>query len=199
MMESFLTKFYQGERFIPEEILLPVDVDDRVVREEYLADKRGRKVAILYPQRGDKRKLVEMATENAVQSFRERYDQEQRKERVLLELQERLRLRHVPRRIECFDISNIPGTNAVGWMVRCLYGAPDKSGDQRYRSRTGDASLGGDESARMHEVLQRRLGKGRDGNDLLDLIVVDGGEGQPGSAMAALHQLGIQQVDVIGL
>ena len=199
VMEAFLTQYYQGERFIPEEILVPADVDDRVVREEYLEDKRGRKVAILCPQRGDKRKLVEMATENAVQSFRERYDQEQRKERVLLELQERLRLRHVPRRIECFDISNIHGTNAVGSMVRFLDGAPDKKSYRRYRIRTVDSTLGGDDFAMMHEVLQRRLGKGRDGNDLPDLIVVDGGKGQLGIAVAAMHQLGIEQVDVIGL
>jgi excinuclease ABC subunit C len=199
VLESFLTQFYQGERFIPEEILLPVEIEDRTVREEVLAGRRGAKVAILCPQRGDKRQLVDMAMENARQSFRERHDQTQRNERMLTELQHRLRLKNPPRRVECFDISNIHGTNAVGSMVSFFEGHPDKKRYRRYQIRTVDTRLGGDDFAMMFEVLKRRFTRGLEDNDLPDLIVVDGGKGQLGMAVAAMHQLGIRDVDVIGL
>src|SRR5574342_1103801 len=90
ILESLLTEFYQGERFVPDEILVPVEIEDREAREEYLAERRGKKVSILCPQRGDKRQLVEMAAQNARQSYAERHDQEKERERMLLELQERL-------------------------------------------------------------------------------------------------------------
>ncbi len=199
IVESFLTQFYQGERFIPEEILLPVDIGDCEVREEYLAEKKGRKVEILCPQRGDKRQLVEMAMQNAAQTFRERHNKEQQQQRALWELQQRLRLRNAPHRIECFDISNIQGTNAVGSMVRFFDAAPDKKRYRRYRIRTVDTPVGGDDFAMMHEVLKRRLGRGIAETDLPDLVVVDGGKGQLGMALAAMHELGLDTVDVIGL
>jgi excinuclease ABC subunit C len=199
VMESFLTQFYQGERFIPEEVVLPVEVEDREVREEYLSEKRGRKVTLLCPRRGDKRQLVEMALQNAVQSFRERHDQTRQREGLLVELQQRLRLRRLPRRIECFDISNIHGTNAVGSMVSFCDGQPDRKRYRRYRIRAAATNSGGDDFAMMHEVLKRRLSRGLEENDLPDLVVVDGGKGQLGMAMAAMHQLGVNQIDVIGL
>jgi excinuclease ABC subunit C len=199
VMESFLTQFYQGERFIPEEVVLPVEVEDREVREEYLSEKRGRKVTLLCPQRGDKRQLVEMALQNAVQSFRERHDQTRQREGLLVELQQRLRLRRLPRRIECFDISNIHGTNAVGSMVSFCDGQPDRKRYRRYRIRAAATNSRGDDFAMMHEVLKRRLSRGLEENDLPDLVVVDGGKGQLGMAMAAMHQLGVNQIDVIGL
>ena len=199
VLESFLTQFYQGERFIPEEILLPVEIEDREVREEYLTEKRGAKVALLCPQRGDKRKLVDMAAQNATQSFRERHDQEQQKERMLLELQHRLRLKNLPRRVECFDISNIHGTNAVGSMVSFFNGQPDKKRYRRYRIRSVDTSHGGDDFAMMFEVLKRRFRRGLEESDLPDLVVVDGGKGQLGMALSAMHELGVRDVDVIGL
>jgi excinuclease ABC subunit C len=199
VLESFLTQFYQGERFIPEEILLPVEIEDREVREEYLTEKRGAKVALFCPQRGDKRKLVDMAAQNATQSFRERHDQEQQKERMLLELQQRLRLKNLPRRVECFDISNIHGTNAVGSMVSFFNGQPDKKRYRRYRIRSVDTSHGGDDFAMMFEVLKRRFRRGLEESDLPDLVVVDGGKGQLGMALSAMHELGVRDVDVIGL
>src|SRR5918999_4253393 len=98
IMESLLTQFYQGSRFIPDEILLPVALEDAEAREEYLGERKGKKVSITCPQRGDKRQLVEMAAQNAQQSFFERHDQEKARERMLLELQSQLRLRHYPQR-----------------------------------------------------------------------------------------------------
>ena len=199
VLESLLTQFYQGARFVPDEILLPVRLEDQEVREEYLSDRKGKRIALLVPQRGDKRQLVEMAAQNARQSFSERHDQEKERERMLLELQEKLRLKHYPQRIECFDISNIHGSHAVGSMVTFFNGEPDKKRYRHYRIRTVDASSGGDDFAMMYEVLKRRFNRGIEEGDLPDLVVVDGGKGQLGMALAAMRELKIADVDVAGL
>lgn len=199
LTEALLTQFYQGERFIPEEILLPVEIGDREVREEYLSERKGKKVAILCPQRGDKRHLVEMAVENARQSFAERHDKEKQRERMLLELKEKLRLRQYPQRIECFDISTIHGRQAVGSMVTFINGEPEKNLYRRYRIRTVDPESGGDDFAMMYEVLKRRFGRALREQDFPDLVVVDGGKGQLTMALAALRDLGVTNVDAIAL
>lgn len=199
LFESLLTQFYQGDRFVPDEILLPVELEDREVREEYLSERRGKRVSILSPQRGDKRQLVEMAIQNARQSFFERHDQEKERERMLLELQQRLRLRHYPQRIECFDISTIHGSHAVGSMVTFFNGEPDKNRYRHYRIRTVGADSGGDDFAMMHEVLSRRFNRGVQEGDLPDLVVVDGGKGQLGMALAAMNELGVKGVDAVAL
>ncbi|MBI2988697.1 MAG: excinuclease ABC subunit UvrC [Deltaproteobacteria bacterium] len=199
IMESLLTQFYQGDRFVPDEILVPVEIGDREVREEYLSERKGKNISLLYPQRGDKRHLVEMAAENARQSFFERHDQEKRREKMLLELQERLRLKNYPQRIECFDISNIHGSHAVGSMVTFFNGEADKKRYRHYRVRSVSADSGGDDFAMMYEVLKRRFSRGVHDGDLPDLVVVDGGKGQLGMAVAAMRELGIKDVDVAAL
>src|ERR1051325_8870522 len=142
---SLLTQFYPGQRFIPDEILFPVALEDAGAREEYLAERKGKKVFIVNPQRGDKRQLVEMAAQNARQSFSERHDQDKAREKMLSELQSQLRLKQYPHRIECFDISTIHGAHAVGSMVTFINGEPDKARYRHYRIRTIDASSGGDD------------------------------------------------------
>jgi excinuclease ABC subunit C len=127
IMGSLLTQFYQGQRFMPDEILLPVELEDRDTRAEYLSERKGKNVSIHVPQKGDKRKLVEMAQQNARQSFTERHDQEKAREKMLQELQEHLRLKRYPQRIECFDISMIHGAYAVGSQVTFIGGEPDKA------------------------------------------------------------------------
>ena len=199
LMESLLTQFYQGERFVADEVLLPVEIEDRDVREDYLSERKGKKVALLCPQRGDKRRLVEMAVQNARQSFFERHDQEKQREKMLLGLQEKLSLKHYPQRIECYDISNIHGSHAVGSMVTCFNGEPDKKRYRHYRIRTVSAESGGDDFAMMYEVLKRRFQRGIQEGDLPDLVVVDGGKGQLGMALAALRELGALDVDVVAL
>jgi excinuclease ABC subunit C len=196
---ELLTQFYQGNRFVPDEILLPVPLEDREVREEYLGERKGRKISILTPQRGDKRQLVEMAIDNARQSFSERHDQEKAREKMLLELQSQLRLKQYPQRIECFDISTIHGAHAVGSMVTFINGEPDKNRYRHYRIRTIDPSGGGDDFGMMLEVLKRRFAHGKEHADLPDLVVVDGGKGQLAMALAAMADLGIMGVDVVGL
>ncbi len=199
IIESLLTQFYQGDRFVPDEILLPVEIEDREVREEYLSERRGKKVSLVCPQRGDKRQLVEMAAQNARQSYAERHDQEKEREKMLLELKERLRLSHYPQRIECYDISNIHGSHAVGSLVTFFNGEPDKNRYRHYRIRTVSAEAGGDDFAMMYEVLKRRFSRGVQEGDLPDLVVVDGGKGQLGMALSALRELGVREVDVAAL
>jgi len=199
IVASLLTQFYQGHRFIPDEILLPVSIEDREVREEYLGERKGKRVEILCPQRGDRRHLVQMAQDNAKQSFSERHDQEKAREKMLRELQVQLRLKRYPQRIECFDISMIHGAHAVGSMVTFIDGEPDKNLYRHFRIRTVDASSGGDDFAMMLEMLKRRFVRGKEEADLPDLIVVDGGKGQLAMALTAMAEIGIEGVEAIGL
>jgi excinuclease ABC subunit C len=199
VMGELLTQFYQGNRFIPDEILLPVTLEDRAVREEYLGERKGKRVEILAPQRGDKRQLVDMAVDNARQSFSERHDQEKAREKMLLELQKELRLKHYPQRIECYDISTIHGAHAVGSQVTFINGEPDKTLYRHYRIRGIDASSGGDDFGMMLEVLKRRFARGKDEADLPDLVVVDGGKGQLAMAIAAMADAGVTGLDAVGL
>ncbi|MBM4260997.1 MAG: excinuclease ABC subunit UvrC [Deltaproteobacteria bacterium] len=206
ILGSLLTQFYQGQRFVPDEILLPAELDDAEVREEYLAERKGKKVEILFPQRGDKRQLVEMAAENARQSFADRHDQEKAREKMLLDLQSQLRLKHFPRRIECYDISTIHGAHAVGSRVTFINGEADKNHYRHYRIRTIGAESGGDDFGMMLEVLKRRFDKQDKTNDsdaeesdFPDLVVVDGGKGQLAMAITALAEVGVEGIDTIGL
>jgi len=199
IMAGLLTQFYQGHRFIPDEILLPMTLEDREAREEYLGDRKGKKVNILVPQRGDKRQLVEMAAENARQSFFERHDQEKAREKMLQELQSQLRLKTYPHHIECYDISTIHGAHAVGSMVTFINGEPDKTRYRHYRIRSIDPSSGGDDFGMMLEVLKRRFSRGKEEADLPDLVVVDGGKGQLAMALAAMREVGVSGVDAVGL
>jgi excinuclease ABC subunit C len=196
---SLLTQFYQGQRFVPDEILLPVVLEDREAREEYLGERKGKRVEIVCPQRGDRRHLVQMAEENAKQGFAERHDQEKARETMLRELQSRLRLRRYPRRIECFDISMIHGAHAVGSMVTFIDGEPDKNFYRHFRIKTIDASSGGDDFGMMLEVLKRRFSRGKEDADFPDLIVVDGGKGQLAMALTAMAEIGVDGVDAVGL
>ena len=193
IVASVLTQFYQGHRFIPDEILLPVELEDRDAREEYLSERKDKRVEILCPQRGDKRHLVQMAQENAAQSFAERHDQEKAREKMLRELQQHLRLKRYPQRIECFDISTIHGAHAVGSMVTFINGEPDKNLYRHFRIETIDASSGGDDFGMMLEMLKRRFARGKEEADLPDLIVVDGGKGQLAMALTAMAELGIER------
>lgn len=199
IVASVLTQFYQGPRFVPDEILVPVELEDRDARAEYLSERKGKKIEILCPQRGDKRHLVQMAEDNAKQSFSERHDQERAREKMLRELERSLHLKRYPQRIECFDISTIHGAHAVGSMVTFINGEPDKSFYRHFRIRTIDASSGGDDFGMMLEMLKRRFARGKQDADLPDLIVVDGGRGQLAMALTAMAELGIEGVDAVGL
>jgi excinuclease ABC subunit C len=196
VLSELLTQFYQGDRFVPDEILLPTTIEDAPAREELLGERKSKKVTITRPQRGDKVRLVDMAQENARQSFIERRRGAEQKEKTLDHLHRALSLRNAPKRIECFDISNMQGNLAVGSMVVFDEGEPDKSRYRRFRIKTVE---GADDFAMMYEVLTRRYRRALEEKDLPDLLMVDGGKGQLGVAVEVFRELGITEVDVIGL
>jgi excinuclease ABC subunit C len=196
VLSELLTQFYQGERFIPDELIVPLPLEDVSVREELLSERKGKKVSLLCPQRGDKVRLVEMAHENARHSFTEKRRGEEQKAKTMETLRRTLHLRNAPKRIECFDISNIHGNLAVGSMVVFDEGEPDKNRYRRFRIKTVEGS---DDFAMMYEVLKRRYTRALEEHDLPDLLMVDGGKGQLGVAVAVFQELGITEVDVIGL
>ncbi|MBI3248884.1 MAG: excinuclease ABC subunit UvrC [Deltaproteobacteria bacterium] len=196
VLSEMLTQFYQGDRFLPDEVLLPVLLEDAAAREELLSERKSKSVTVLHPQRGDKVRLVEMAQENARQSFVEKRRGAEQKEKTLDSLRRALALRTAPKRIECFDISNIQGNLAVGSMVVFDEGEPDKNRYRRFRIKTVE---GADDFGMMYEVLIRRYQRALEEHDLPDLLMVDGGKGQLGVAVEVLRELNITEVDLIGL
>ena len=196
LVRALATQFYQGERYIPDEVLVPIELEDQAVRADYLSERKGRRVEILRPQRGDRVRLLEMARENAEQGFRERRDGERQYERISDELRRKLHLRNAPKRIECFDISTFQGGMAVGSMVTFDEGQPDKNGYRRFRIKT---VVGQDDFGMMFEVLRRRFERAKRDGQYPDLLIVDGGKGQLNVALAVLRELEIDQVDAVGL
>jgi excinuclease ABC subunit C len=199
LISSFLNLYYAAGNFIPREIILPVPLEASEIEafEDLLGELRGHKVSIAYPLRGAKRTLLSMATENARSSFEAEHDKQERAQDLLESLQQRLELQNYPERIECFDISNFQGKQIVASMVVFEDGVANKNEYRRYKMREVTTQ---DDFASMHEVLTRRFSKVASGEDAApDLVVIDGGKGQLGQAVAVLHDLGIHDVDVIGL
>jgi excinuclease ABC subunit C len=194
IVSSFLGLFYDLQAAPPMEVLLPFDIADARVKAEWLADKRGKKVDVLVPKRGPRRALIELARKNAAASFVSRRDRSQDSEATLGKLQRRLNLPKLPRTIECFDISHVQGSDPVASMVVFEDGEPAKT---RYRTYRIKRAQGGDDFASMYEVLSRRFRRGREASAdddpwrLPDLLVVDGGKGQLGVALAAARDVGI--------
>ena len=173
-LASIIAQYYQQGAGIPPEIIVAAELDDLRLLEEMLSDMRGGPVSIRLPRRGLRRELGTMAVDNARESFQASKEQEAGTERTLDELRQLLHLPHRPERIECFDISTIMGTAAVGAMSVMQNGAPLKSAYRRYRIKTvGQA----DDYAMLAEVLGRRLDSLKESEPLPDLILVDGGRG----------------------
>ena len=193
ILSSLLKRYYDGVADIPDEIVIPEGVEDGEVMAEWLAEKRGRGVSILVPKRGETLAILGIAGRNAESTFRTERLAADRPEVTLPLIADKLQLRNTPRRIECFDISNIGGKYAVGSMITFAAGVPFKEGYRRFRIRTVP---GADDYAMMYEVLKRRYAKRE---NLPDLIMVDGGKGQLGVALAILKDLAVEGVDVIGL
>jgi len=193
ILSSLLMRYYDGAADIPDEIALPAPLDDSEVMAEWLAEKRGRGVAVGAPKRGEPLALLGIAARNAENVFRTARLAAESPEEALSLIADKLRLRGVPRRIECFDISNIGGRYAVGSMVAFAGGLPRKEGYRRFRIRTVP---GADDYAMLYEVMKRRYQKC---GELPDLIMVDGGKGQLGVALAVLKDLSVEGVDVISL
>ncbi len=193
---SFLSQYYAGEadRQVPSEVLVSLLPADDGALEALLSERAGRKVTVRAPQRGPAEELVALALRNAESALERRLAARESVDAAAAELQERLGLANLPRRIECYDISNLAGTLAVGSRVVFEDGLPLKVGYRRYRLREAAA---GDDLACLREVLARRLAK-RESEPLPDLLVVDGGRGQLAVVSALLADLGLT-LDHIGI
>jgi len=210
ILTSFVKQFYDEAAYVPPEILLPHEIDEALVIQEWLRTRRGNKVVIRVPRRGHKRELVSMAAENASETLAHLRAQwlldEGKQTTALAELQEQLGLESPPNRIECYDISTTQGSATTGAMVVFVKGVPQKSDYRRFQIRT---VTGTDDFASMREMLRRRLrhvtepeqqadavpgGKRSPWEMLPDLLVVDGGKGQLGVALQALDEAGLRDV-----
>ncbi len=190
VLAEFLMQFYGANRFVPKEVVVPIEMEGADLVAGVLSERSGRKVAIVHPKRGGKARLVQLAQRNALESYRMRAGAEADGEAALRDLGRALGLAAPPRSIECFDVSNIQGTSAVASMVRFEDGRPVKSRYKRFRIKGVE---GPDDYAMMYEVLARRLKRsGEEGWELPDLLVVDGGKGQLNVALEALHHVGAE-------
>ncbi len=189
--QSVVKQYYVDAPFIPVEIHVPVDFEDRALLEDWLSDRRGRKVEIRTPQRGGKREMMDLVNRNARLSFLQRFRAATPSPATISkEVEEVLDLEKPPRRIECFDISNLQGSDVVASMVVWEDGRMKKSDYRRFIIR----SLSGlpDDFQSMREVVTRRYKRIQDeGLSMPDLVIIDGGIGQLHAAQSALDELNI--------
>ncbi|MFZ3156233.1 MAG: excinuclease ABC subunit UvrC [Smithella sp.] len=192
VVSSCLIQYYDSDAGIPDEIIIPCRLTDEQVIIEWLTEKKNRKVTLTVPSIGTKNALLDMANDNARNLWEAAHKSRQQKTAALQILQEKLSLSKLPRRMECYDISNISGKHAVGSMVVFQDGEPDKNSYRRYRIKTLSEP---DDYTMMDEVISRRFASRE---NLPDLVVVDGGKGQLNVALLVLKDLKIK-IDVIGL
>lgn len=190
---------------IPQEIVLPFDVPDHDLL-KYSLSHLGHKVALTIPKRGNKQEFVQLAEKNAEKAFEDRQREQGSIYRTLADLKARLRLTNYPRRMECFDISNLGDTGIVASQVTFIEGKPDKSQYRHYKIRSTSTQ---NDFAAMREVLERRLVRARKAArsgssdeakaEIPDLIVVDGGRGQLSMAVQVMKELDITGIDLVSL
>lgn len=194
LLLSVLMRAYD-HRTPPGQILVAADPADRVTLEQILSERRGGRVAVSVPSRGAKRRLLAIATKNAVAHAGAASSGGERKgNKMLGELQELLELPQPPRRIDCFDISHLGGTLTVGAMAVARDGELHPGSYRRYRLR-GDVA--GDDFAALREVLSRRLSRGIDEADLPDLLMLDGGAGQLAIGRSVQEELGVEDLPIM--
>jgi excinuclease ABC subunit C len=207
VLEAGIQQFYEL-RHAPPEIHVPAEPGEQDALETWLSERAGRRVRILVPQRGEKRGLVDLATRNAALAYESRFNHSTTAQYDALEtLQAVLALPALPRRIECFDISTIQGSETVASMVVCEDGRMRRTEYRKFRIRGSGLGIGdsaGDRGpndyAAMHEVVLRRYRKLLEqGGPFPDLIVIDGGKGQLSAAYAALEALGLANLVAVGI
>ena len=218
VMEQFVVQFYTEAATIPQQVMLPQEIEEAKIISQWLRSKRGgEKVEFFVPKEGQPHELVQMATENAtetLQALRAQWQADTHKqEQALAELQQALNLPEPPNRIECYDVSNIQGTAIVGAMVVFTQGVPDK---KLYRKFNIESVVGApDDFASMEEMLTRRFRRWKSSQEaetdpgskpdasfsfLPDLIIIDGGKGQLGRAVEVLKKYDLlDKVPVVGL
>ena len=202
VLAAGLAQFYERSP-APPEVLLPFEVEEAEAIETWLSQAAGRKVRLVVPKRGEKKGLLELASRNAALAYDARFNAETVANYAALEtLGALLALASLPRRIDCFDISTIQGSDTVASMVVCEDGRMRKAEYRKYRVRTMNESDGHflDDFAAMRQVVQRRYRRVlEDGGPFPDLIVIDGGKGQLEAAYEALESLGLANLVAIGL
>jgi excinuclease ABC subunit C len=188
----------RATQFMPREIHVPIDFDDRELLEKALSERKGRRVHIFSPQRGEKRDMIDLVEKNAKLAFEQRFRVlKPDMKRVLEEMQETLELPRFPARIESFDISHIQGAENVAGMVVCENGKMSRGEYRKFKIRSVE---GADDFASMHEAVLRRYRRLRDeARALPDLILIDGGKGQLNAAGEAMREIDLEAVPMIGV
>ncbi len=201
ILETLLQQYYLEADYIPQEIFLSSQIEDTEAVQRWLTEKRGDAVSLIHPTEGEQAKLVRLSQSNAKFLLAELKIQKMKRAdyvpHAVKSLQRDLRLPKLPRRIECFDNSNIQGTDPVASMVVFVDGKPKKS---EYRKFKIKSVTGPDDFASMKEIIERRYSRVLNEKlELPDLIMVDGGKGQLSSAVGVLRKLGLQDQPIIGL
>ncbi|HFG9714493.1 excinuclease ABC subunit UvrC [Clostridioides difficile] len=190
ILSSFVKQFYNEQEYIPKELIIEDEIEDSSILEEWLSSKKGQKVTIRVPQKGEKKSLVEIVRKNAVEYLEKFSDMNKRKYEksigALEELKQILNLEKLPIRIEAYDISNIQGVDSIGSMVVYTNAKKDKKEYRRYKIKT---VIGPNDYDSMAEIVDRRLKHG----NLPDLILLDGGKGQVSAVKKVLE---LNDVDI---
>jgi excinuclease ABC subunit C len=196
-LSEVLAQYYSSD-YVPREIHVPIEFDDRELLEKALSERRGRRVHILAPQRGEKRDMIDLVEKNAKLAFEQRFRVlKPDMKRVLEEMQETLELPRFPARIESFDISHIQGAENVAGMVVSENGKMNRAEYRKFKIKSVE---GGNDFASMHEAVLRRYRRVRDEEKSLpDLIMIDGGKGQLSAAAEAMRELDLEAVPMIGV
>lgn len=189
ILGSFVKQFYMEQEYVPKEIIIEDEIEDSFILSEWLSSKKGQKVTIRVPQKGEKKSLIEMVRKNAIEYLEKFYDMNKRKYEksigALEELKQILNLDNIPKRIESFDISNIQGVDSIGSMVVFTNGKKDKKEYRRYKIKT---VIGPNDYDSMAEIVERRLKYG----DFPDLMLLDGGKGQVSAVKKVLNKYNVE-------
>lgn len=189
ILGSFVKQFYMEQEYVPKEIIIEDEIEDSFILSEWLSSKKGQKVTIRVPQKGEKKSLIEMVRKNAIEYLEKFSDMNKRKYEksigALEELKQILNLDNIPKRIESFDISNIQGVDSIGSMVVFTNGKKDKKEYRRYKIKT---VIGPNDYDSMAEIVERRLKYG----DFPDLMLLDGGKGQVSAVKKVLNKYNVE-------
>ncbi|HVS21358.1 MAG TPA: excinuclease ABC subunit UvrC [Pyrinomonadaceae bacterium] len=196
-LSEVLSQYYSSD-YVPREIHVPTDFEDRALLEKALSERKGRRVHIVSPQRGEKRDMIDLVEKNAKLAFEQRFRVlKPDMKRVLEEMQETLELPRFPARIESFDISHIQGAENVAGMVVSENGKMNRGEYRKFKIKSVE---GANDFASMHEAVLRRYRRVRDEEKSLpDLIMIDGGKGQLSAAAEAMRELDLEAVPMIGV
>ena len=189
ILGSFVKQFYMEQEYVPKEIIIEDEIEDSFILSEWLSSKKGQKVTIRVPQKGEKKSLIEMVRKNAIEYLEKFSDMNKRKYEksigALEELKQILNLDNIPKRIESFDIANIQGVDSIVSMVVFTNGKKDKKEYRRYKIKT---VIGPNDYDSMAEIVERRLKYG----DFPDLMLLDGGKGQVSAVKKVLNKYNVE-------